>query len=396
MINIEIKEVTNKHEWKQFIKLPWETYKNDPLWVPPLLFDLKRQLNQKLNPFFHDAEIKYWIAVQDVKCVGRIAAIVNHQHNRYYQDKVGFFGYFECINDESASYALLLAANEWLRKQGMTVARGPVNLSLTNESGLLIEGFDRSPIIQMNYNPPYYLDLLQTFGYEKEHDLFAFYICDHILKDEKIMQRLKRLSHIVVKKEKISFRHFNRKDFKNEVEKIRLLFNDYMSDNWGFVPMEKKEFDFIAQSLKPILIKELAIFAEVNGEELGFSLALPDINQVLKRMNGKLFPFGIFKFLFLKSKITDIRVVLMGINKPFRRKGLEAVFYYQTIIEGAKRKFTGAELSWVSEANPLMIRALENLNAQLYKRYRIFRKELIQLTTPKSNHTLYEQEIFSY
>src|SRR4030095_8476575 len=148
---------------------------------------------------------------------------------------------------------------------------------------------------------------------KKEHDLFAFYICDDILKNENIIQRLKRLSEIVIKKEKISFRHFNRRDFKNEVEKIRLLFNDYMSDNWGFVPMDRKEFDFIAQSLKPVLVKELAIFAEVNGEAVGFSLALPDVNQVLKKMNGSLFPFGIFKYLFLKNKISDLRVILMGV-----------------------------------------------------------------------------------
>jgi hypothetical protein len=395
MTDLEVKEVTNKHEWNQFIKLPWEIYKNDPLWVPPLLFDLKKQLNQKANPFFHAAEIKYWIAIFNGKCVGRIAAIINHQHNRYYKIKVGFFGYFECIDDLTVSQELLFTANAWLRKQGMSTVWGPVNLSLGNESGLLIEGFDRSPIIQMSYNPPYYVHLIESFGYKKEHDLFAFYISDDILKDEKIMRRLRHLSEIVINREKISFRNFNRKDFKNEVEKIRLLFNDYMSDNWGFVPMERKEFDFIAQSLRAVLVKELAIFAEIDGIEIGFSLALPDINQVLKHMNGKLTPFGIFKFLFLKNKITDIRVILMGITKPFRRKGLEAVFYYQTIIEGAKRKFKGAELSWVSEANPLMIRELQNLNAKLYKCYRVFKKDLVEVG-PSINNILHEQETSSY
>jgi hypothetical protein len=396
MTHTEVKEVTSKREWDQFIKLPWEIYKKDPLWVPPLLFDLKKQLNQRMNPFFHAAEIKYWIVVSNGKCVGRIAAIINHHHNSYYQTKVGFFGYFECINNMSVSQELLFIANEWLRKQGMSIVWGPVNLSLNNESGLLIEGFDRSPIIQMSYNPPYYIHLIESFGYKKEHDLFAFYICDDILKNEKIMQRLKRLSEIIIKKEKISFRHFNRKDFKNEVEKIRLLFNDYMSDNWGFVPVDKEEFDFIAQSLKPVLIKELAVFAETEGKPIGFSLALPDINQVLKQMNGKLTPFGIFKFLFLKSKITDIRVILMGISKPFRKKGLEAVFYYQTIIEGAKRKFRGAELSWVSEANPLIIHALENLNAKLYKRYRVYKKELNETFPSTLNLTLHEDKISAY
>ena len=376
METIEIKEVETKKDRNIFIQLPWKIYAGDPLWVPPLLFDLKRQLNKKINPFFDDAEVKYWIAFKNKKSVGRIAAIVNHQHNNHYNEKTGFFGYFECINDTEISRSLLNAAHHWLQQQGMFTVRGPVNLSLNNECGLLIEGFDRSPILQMNYNPVYYKNLLEEYGYIKEHDLFAFYVSDDILSNDKIMQRLKRIADLVIQKEGISFRYFNKKDFKNEIERIRLLFNDYMSDNWGFLPMNKKEFDFIAQSLKPVLIKELAIFAEVNGETVACSIALPDLNQVLKKMNGKLLPFGLLKFLLNKNKITDIRVMLMGINKPYRRKGLEAVFYYKTIIEGIKRKFTGAELSWVSEANSLMVRELENLHAKLYKRYRIFSKEL--------------------
>lgn len=396
MTEYEIKVVTSKKDWNEFIQLPWMIYKNDALWVPPLLFDLKRQLNKKANPFFHDAEIKYWIAVAENKCVGRIAAIVNYQHNKFYHDKVGFFGYFESINDRSVSSSLLLAAHTWLKSKGIEIVRGPVNLSLTNESGLLIDGFERSPIIQMNYNPPYYAELIEGFGYKKEHDLLAFYISDDILKNEKIMLRLKRLSDAVVARENILFRYFNKKDFNHEVERIRLLFNDYMRNNWGFIPMDKNEFDFIAQSLKPLLIKELAIFAEVNREVVGFSLALPDINQVVKRIDGKLFPFGIFKFLFLKNKITDIRVMLMGINKPYRKKGLEAVFYYQTIIEGVKRKFTGAELSWVSEENFLMIRALESLNAKLYKRYRVYSKPTDEFVYSGYNNINHEQEVFTY
>jgi hypothetical protein len=375
-MQVKIKEVSDKMCMNQFIKLPWKIYHNDPFWIPPLLFDLKKQLNQKRNPFFQSAEVKYWIAInRNAECVGRIAAIINHQHNNYYNEKIGFFGYFECINHETVSSALLFAVHEWLKQKGMNAVRGPVNLSLANECGLLIEGFHRSPILQMNYNPPYYLKLLESFGYKKEHDLLAFYIDDDILRNEKIMHRLERLSNAVTQKEKISFRQFNTKRFKDELEKIRLLYNDYMSDNWGFLPMEENEIDFLAQALKPVLIRELAIFAEVNGKTVGFSLSLPDLNQVIKKMNGKLFPLGIFKFLFYKNKINDIRVMLMGINKPFRRKGLEAVFYYQTIIEGAKRKFTGAELSWVSEDNQILIRELQSLDAKLYKRYRIFRKQ---------------------
>ncbi len=374
--SVNIKEVSSPADWKTFIKLPWEIYKNDPHWVPPLLFDFKRQLNKKTNPFFRYAEAKYWIAFQNEKCVGRIAAIVNHHHNHYYKELTGFFGYFESTNDDSVSTSLFSTAEKWLKESGMKLIRGPVNLSLANESGLLIEGFDRSPVLQMYYNPPYYSELLEKYGYRKEHDLLAYYVPNDIINNLKVMKRLERISNIITEKEKITFRCFNVKDYPAEVERIRLLFNSYMSDNWGFLPIEKTEFNFMAQSLKPILIKELAIFAEVNGEAVGFSLSLPDINQVFKRMNGKLIPKGIFQFLYYKNKISDIRVMLMGVNKPFRKRGLEAVFYYRTILEAVSRNFKGAELSWISESNPVMIRELENLNAKLYKRYRIFSNEI--------------------
>jgi len=385
-----IKEVITKQDWGMFLKLPWQLYKNDPLWVPPLLYDLKRQLNSKLNPFFKTSEVKYWLAFKAGKCVGRIAAIINHQHNKHYAEQTGFWGYFECINDTVVADLLLDIAHEWLRQNRMQQARGPVNLSLNNECGFLIEGVESSPVLQMNYNPPYYPKLLEKYGYQKEHDLLAFYLSDAILTNEKSINRLKRISEAVTQKEKIKFRYFNPKDFKNELERIRLLFNDYMSDNWGFLPMTKEEVDFMAQSLKPVLVKELAIFAEADGETVGCSLALPDLNQLLKKMDGKLFPFGIFKFLFHKHKISDIRVMLMGINKPFRKKGLEAVFIYRTIMEGIKRKITGAELSWVSEANTAMIRELENLQAKLYKRYRVYSMPLKQNKITILNNVCYE------
>jgi hypothetical protein len=369
---VEIKEVIKKQEWNLFLKLPWHLYKNDPLWVPPLLYDLKRQLNPRSNPFFQHGEAKYWIALKGGNCVGRIAAIIDHHHNAHYSEKTGFWGFFESIDDTSVSNALLDAAHEWLEKMGMRRGRGPVNLSVNNECGFLIEGFDRSPIMQMSYNPAYYADLLENYGYTKEHDLFAYYISDEMLGNERIMHRVKRISDLVVQRENITFRCFDTKDFGGEVEKMRLLFNDYLSDCWGILPMTKDEAEFMAKSLRPVLIKELALFAESGGKTIGCLLSLPDINQILKSMNGKLFPFGIFQMLFNKHKMRDIRVMFMGINKSFRRKGLEAVFIYKTIIEASKRKFKGAEMSWVSETNPGMVHELENLHAKLYKRYRVY------------------------
>jgi len=389
MKEIKIIPVKDKLQMEQFIKVPWTIYKNDPHWVPPLLFDFRRQLDERKNPFFKDASVRYWIAVTDEKCIGRIAAIVNHQHNRHYGEKTGFVGYFESINDAEVSRLLFEAAENWLSREGMLEVRGPVNLSMNNECGLLVEGFEMSPIIQMNYNPPYYIDLFARQGYNKEHDLLAFYVKDDIIRNKEIMSRLERFTNLLAGREKISFRCFNKNDFEGDVERIRLLFNNYMSDNWGYVPIEKEEFAFMAASLKPLLIRELAIFAEVNGETVGFSLAIPDVNEVFKKINGKLFPKGIFQFLYYRKKTRDIRVILMGINKPYRRKGLEAVFYYRTIVEAVKRNFKGAELSWISESNQPMIRELINMEAQLYKRYRIYKNEIRK----PQNISAYETQI---
>lgn len=388
---LTIREVTSKADWKQFLQIPWQLYKDDPLWVPPLLFDLKRQLNKKCNPFFREADAKYWIAFSGDKCVGRIAAIINHQHNEFYGESTGFFGFFECMNDGRVAGILLDTAHGWLLQNKMKEVRGPVNLSLNNECGFLVDGFDRSPVLQMNYNHRYYPVLLEAYGYEKEHDLLAYYITDKIFSNDRVMKRLERITELVTKKEHIQFRNFKPSDLNAEVQRVRTLFNDYMAENWGFLPMTESECAFMAESLKPVLVKDLAIFAEINGEPIGSSLALPDLNYVVKKMNGKLFPFGIFKFLFYKRKIKDIRVMLMGLSKPYRKKGLEAVFIYKTILECFKRNITGAELSWISEDNIVLINELEKMDAELYKRYRIYSMPLVKNIARKITEPQYGQ-----
>lgn len=375
--DISIIEVDNNKLWKQFLMLPWKIYENDPNWVPPLLFEIKKLLNPSKNPFFKEAKVNYWIAVINGNFVGRIAAIIDSRHNTHHNDKVGFFGYFECIDNDLVANKLFDTASDWIYQHKMVRICGPVNLSTSNECGLLIEGFDNPAVIQMTYNPFYYIKLINNYGFKKEIDLLAYQlITENVLGNNKLIQKLKRLNAIVSQKENIKFRIFNLKDFPNELERVRQLFNDYMSDNWGFVPIEKDEFKFIGASLKQILVKELAIFAEVDGRPVGFSIALPDINEVFKRLNGKLFPVGIFKYFYFKNKITGFRVILMGINKPYRKKGLEAVFYYHTLQQAIKRNFSKVELSWISEKNIPLVQAMVNMNAQLYKRYRIYEKDI--------------------
>lgn len=374
---VHLIDVNNKQLKRRFINLPRKFYKADSAWIPPLNFELNRLLNTKKNPFFRYGEARYWIAVKNGIDIGRISAIVNSLHNEYYNERSGFFGYFECVDDVEVSRALFDTAGKWLLEKGCVVITGPVNLNTNNECGLLVEGFEKNPVMQMPYNHPYYIRLILENNFKKEADLLAYNVdVQTISSDKKLLERYARISAQVTGKENLKFRKFDSGDFKNEVERIRVLFNDYMSENWGFVPIPADEFKFISDSLKQILVTDLAFFAEVSGVPVGFAIALPDINQVIKMMNGKLFPFGIFKYLWYKNKINSLRLVLLGVSKPYRKRGLEAVFYYRLIEAAKKHKYKQAELSWVSENNRMMIKALEGMPVSLYKRYRIYKKEL--------------------
>lgn len=374
---ISIKKVENDYEKNQFIKFPWKIYENDAYWVPPLLFDVKNNLDKKKNPFYDHSKMEMWLAEKDGKIAGRIAAIVNDNHNKYYNDKVGFFGFFECINDKDVSKLLFDTASKYLRENGMEVIRGPVNPSTNDECALLVDGFDSSPVILMPYNPKYYLSLIEEYGFEKAKDLYALYIGADVINNEDLMKRLKRISDMIIKKDKLTLRKVNLSDFNNEVQRIREVYNNAWQENWGFVPMTEDEFKHVAKNLKPIADEDFILFAEKDGKPIGFSLCLPDINQVLKDLNGRLFPFGIFKFLKNKKKIDVLRVIIMGVNVEYHRKGIDAIFYQHIIKTGYKRNIKAGEISWVLEDNYAMVQAAEKLGAYIYKTYRIFDKKLV-------------------
>jgi hypothetical protein len=375
--SIQVIETSFKKKyWDQFLNFPWCIYSNDRQWVPPLLFEQQRQLDPIKNPFFRNAEARYWLAYKGGKCSGRIAAIIDKQYNDYYGTQVGFFGFFESVNDLNVVNELFSKAIGWLHSKGIKKILGPVNLSTANECGLLINGFHQSPFVQMAHNPIYYRELLEQNGFTKEIDLLAYYTPAEINNNATVMGKLKRVSDYITQKEGITFRTLLINRFDEELETIRNLYNEFMSENWGFVPVDKEEFKFMTSSLRQVLISDLAVFAEVRGKPVGFSVGIPDINQVMKRMNGKLFPFGILKYFYYKPKITEFRVMLMGVNKEYRKKGLEGVFIYHTITEGVKKRFKGAELSWVAEDNEALIRELNFLGSQLYKTYRIYSKNI--------------------
>ncbi len=369
MNNIQIKQVQSKKETMQFIKLPWKIYKDDPLWVPPLLLDMKAILDKKKNPFFRHSEAALFLARQNGEVVGRIAAIVNHNHNKFHNEKAGFFGFFESVNSEEVSNALLSTARTWVKERGMVSLRGPMNFSTNDTCGLLSEGFDSSPMIMMTYNPKYYLDLMTRAGLEKAKVLYAY----SLSQDKPIPERFVKFAEKATKDESITFRNIKMKDFDKEIGTIMTIYNDAWQKNWGFVPMTDAEFKHLAKEMKAVVDPDLVFIAEINGEPAAFSLALPDFNEILKGVNGRLLPFGIFKLLLNKRKIKSLRVITLGVKQKFQKKrALAPAFYYETYTQGKNKGFEMGEFSWILEDNTLMNRAAEGLGARLYKKYTIY------------------------
>ncbi|MCX6160695.1 MAG: hypothetical protein NTV87_05080 [Ignavibacteriae bacterium] len=378
MSDIKIREIDNQTDKMLFIKFPWKIYKGNPNWVPPLIFDVRNNLDPKKNPFFDHAEVKYFLAYKDDRIAGRIAGIINDNHNKFYNDKTGFWGFFECIDDVETAGKLFAAVNAFLKDKGMDLMRGPVNPSTNDEIGLLVNAFDKPPVALMTYNPEYYINLVESNGHVKAKNLFAYLVSkDTIAVNRKAMDKLKRISDMVLKKENIKIRKINMKDFENELLRVMEVYNKAWEDNWGFVPMTDDEFKHIAKMFKAIIDKDLVFFAEAGGKPVGFSLAFPDVNQALIKLNGRLFPFGIFKFLSAKKKINIMRMLTMGVITEYQRKGIDAVFVQNTIDEGLAKGYFGAEISWILEDNIPMVRTAVNLGADKYKTYRIYDKKIV-------------------
>jgi hypothetical protein len=370
---LEVRRVSGRRELRLFRRLPWRIYRDDPLWVPPLLMDVNTVIGGK-HPFHQHADVEYFLAWRAGRPVGRVAAIVNRKHIEFTGERLGFFGLFEAEDDAEAVAALLGTAEAWLRERGMKAVQGPMNLS-TNEElcspGILIEGFDTPPMIMMTHGRPYYPALVEAAGYVKAKDLLCYYLADGT-PPQRLVDGVARLQ----RSEGVVLRPVNMKDFDAEVGRIKDIYNSAWEQNWGFIPMTDAEFAHMAKSLKPVVEPRLVLIAEINGEPVAFAIALPDFNQVLKRLNGRLFPFGIFKLLWYKRKINAARVITLGIKPGFRRKGLDAMMYLKLFQDGPPIGFPRAECSWILEDNWEMRRGLERMGAYVYKTYRVYERAL--------------------
>jgi len=373
-MSIEVVPVTSKKDLKQFIKLPWRIYSGNKKWVPPLLSEQKKILSKKHYPFYEHSDAELFLAKRNGEIIGRIAAIKNNNHLKVYNDDVGFFGFFESINDREVAHALFEKASAWVKKQGLKSIRGPESYSQNEQAGLLIDAFDQPPVIEMTYNPSYYIDLIESAGFEKKIDLYAYSI--EGVTD--IPNKLSGAVNKIMKNADFIVRNINMKKLDEEVERIKIVYNAAWSENWGAVPLTENEIDELKKKLKSIAIPDMAFIAEIDGKPVGVSLTIPDVNEALiKLQNGRLLPFGIFKLLWYSRKITGTRTLIMGVLKEHRHKGIDIVFYYETFKNGLKHGFNKGEMSWILENNISMRRALEKIyGTHIYKTYCLYEKEV--------------------
>ena len=366
---ISVLPVRSAAERRRFIRFPWTVYRGIDAWVPPLISDFKKKLDTERNPFYEHAEIELFLARRNGAVAGTVAAIIDHHYNRFHDERTGFFGFFEAVNDDAVAGALIDAAAQWVRARGMERLRGPVNPSTAESVGILLDAYDRPPAIMMAYNPPYYPRLLQSAGLTKAKDLVALYMAE---RETPVSPKVARLAELVRRRHNVTIRSADLKQIDREMALLKLIYNDAWTRNWGFVPFTDAEIDYAADDLKMVLDPDLAFFAFVDGEPAGFSLAVPDFNQVLRRMNGRLFPIGVFKVLWYKRRIDLLRVVLAGVRHKYRNLALDAVFYYETYTRGTAKGFHHGEFSWVLEDNVAMRTTLEKMGARVYKRYRMY------------------------
>lgn len=371
---VSIVPVQTARDLTRFIRLPWQLYRHDRAWVPPLRGELKKLLSPGRHPFHRHADVRYFLARAGGEVVGRVAAVVNHEHVRFHDEPVGFFGFFECTDDQAAATALLAAAEAWLVQRGMHRVRGPMNFSTNEECGLLIDGFETPPAVMMPHHLPYYARLLQAAGYAKGTDLLA-YLFD-IRADPTPPTRLVRSVERLKDKQGVTIRPIDLRRFDAEVRIMHDIYHRAWQDNWGFVPMTEPEVDLLAKTLRRVADPRLCLMAEMDGRPVGFAVALPDYNQTLRHLNGRLFPFGLLKFLWYRRRIDKMRILLLGTRPDTRLRGVDAMLYLRFWHAAAAFGYPLVECSWIVEDNWAMRRGLERMGARIHKTYRVYEKAL--------------------
>jgi hypothetical protein len=370
---VTVRPVASAADLRKFIALPYRLHRGDPCWVPTLRMDVRKMLDRQKNPFFAHAEAEYFVAVREPTgaVVGRIAAIHNKAHNAFQGDRAGFFGFFECVDDQPVADALFTAAAAWLAPRGLDPLRGPASFSTNDECGLLVDGFDTPPTLMNPHNPRYYVDLVERAGFQKAKDLIQYR-----LENPEMPERLVRGVKLLAQRKRIRLRRIDMKQFDAEVERIKRVYNSAWEKNWGFVPMTDEEMDHLAAQLKPVVVPDLVVFAEQGDNVIGFGLALPDFNVALKaNPSGRSFP-GLLRVMWASRGIRRIRILALGLLKEFRGSGADGLLYHWIWEKGYARGYRWAEAGWILEDNAPMTNGLLRMGFQPYKTLRMYDRPL--------------------
>lgn len=372
MAAVTVRVVQTQRDWEEFIEIPFRLYRGNPCWVPPLRSEVRKLLDPQKNPFWEHARGTVFLAEREGRTVGRISAQIDDNYNNLWNERLGSFGFFECENDQAVADALFDAAAAWVREQGMTVLRGPMSPSSNDEWGFLLDAYDKPPVLMMPYNPPYYLELAERWGLKKAKDLLAFY--KHI--SMPMPPRMRELAEKLRANPRITTRCINMKNLPAEMAIIKDLYNASWQKNWGFSPMTSKEMDLLAENLKTFADPGLVRFAFYDGKPAGLSITLPNINEVLIHLNGRLGPVEMVKFLFLKRRIKGVRAIVFGFKQEYRRLGLPILLFYETEEYGRQRGYEWCEMSWNLEDNRLINDFDREAGGVEYKHYRVMERPL--------------------
>jgi hypothetical protein len=370
MSAIEVIAVSNRRQQKQFLELPWQIYRDYPNWVPPLRFEQKELVGYRPHPFYMNNRVQTFLAYRGQQPCGRIAAILNRDHIEYRKEQLGFFGFFECVDDQQAADALFDAVRQWFAARDIHAIRGPANPGMNYVWGLLVEGFDLLPTMMMPYNPPYYARLLEGAGFRKSQDLYAYW--GHIDMLPASTAKVGPVAEQIIQRYDIRLRCLDPRRFQEDVEAFLSIYNRSMTNQWNFTPMSPDEVRHTAKGLRHLLVPELALAAEIDGRWVGVVLCLPDFNPIIKKIDGHLFPFGFLRLLWNKRRIKKVRLMSTNVVPEYHLLGIGLVLVRGLVPAAMKIGLTEVEYSWVAESNSLSRGSIEKSGAKLQKTYRMY------------------------
>ena len=377
MGSLSIRPVRTRRELKRFVKVPFHLHRDRPQWVAPLVFERMEFLNREKNPYFEHAEAEYFVAERDGEPVGRITAQLDHRWDEHQGGHDGMFGFFETIDDHEVAGALLSSAEEWLRSRGRERVLGPMDFTTNDEVGVLIAGYELRPMILQNWHPPFYRELLEGLGYGKAMDLLMWYLELGKLKEgDQFAPEIHAAAAKALRDEGIAIRNIVKRNLADEMGRFTEVYNEAWADNWGFVPATDAEVEFHAKLLKQVIDEDWAFVAEKDGDTVGVALTLPDINQAMAKLNGRLLPLGWLRFLLAKRKVDRVRVFALGVKHDFRHSGVAAGLYLKHLEAASPDGVPGGETGWILETNEPMNRAMEGMGGKVVKRYRLYEKQL--------------------